>query len=317
MGDFSADWLSLRTAADSRARADDLVRRAGLVPGGAAERPLPVLDLGCGTGANLRHLAPLLGDAGARDQHWTCVDRDDALLARLPERCGAWAVEIGLAASKRAGALLIDAGGWRCRVRALSLDLAAERLRLPMPTAGLVSASALLDLVSAAWLDALLAACHAERCALLFALSYDGRCRLTPAHADDAFVVDRVNRHQRSDKGFGPALGPDAAGHAAARCAALGYRVDSAASDWHLEPGDAALQLALVDGWRQAAMTPGSPRGDADSVAAGRRSYRAEGPREDVRRRIDAWHRARRDWIARGRSRILVGHRDLVATPPA
>jgi hypothetical protein len=86
-------------------------------------------------------------------------------------------------------------------VRALQLDLATSAHRLPLPSGGLVTASALLDLVSAPWLDALLRRCHDARCQLLFALSYDGRCEMIPSHPDDAPLIDLVNRHQRSDKG--------------------------------------------------------------------------------------------------------------------
>ena len=61
--------------------------------------------------------------------------------------------------------------------------------------------------------------------AVLFALTYDGRIGCSPEDPDDGLIVALVNEHQRTDKGFGPALGPDA--HRRARRAAfeqLGYR---------------------------------------------------------------------------------------------
>jgi len=94
MGDFSADWLALREPADSRARSAALVRQLAdrfvESPNAPGTTRLRVLDLGCGTGANLRYLAPRLAPSlGGRrwvTQDWTCVDRNLGLLADLPRR---------------------------------------------------------------------------------------------------------------------------------------------------------------------------------------------------------------------------------------
>lgn len=297
MSDFSDAWLALRATADAAARADELVQGiAGLPP--AADDPVQVLDLGCGTGANLRHLAPLLAAVGHRRQQWTCVDHDPALLARLPGRSAEWAAAAGLACRETDGGLQLAGGDWQAAVAARRLDLAGDLQALPVPAGGLVTASALLDLVSASWLDALLARCRAGGCALLFTLSYDGRCTLSPAHGEDARVVGLVNRHQRTDKGFGPALGPAAAERAAVRCRALGWRVEMAPSDWVLGAGAPDLQHALLAGWRDAAAAM------AASADAALPAWR-----------LDAWLKARCAWVAAGRSWLRVGHQDLLALP--
>jgi SAM-dependent methyltransferase len=294
MSDFSDDWLALRAPADSAARADGLLDRLAL----HLQRPdgrLSVLDLGCGTGANLRHAAPQLARAGLRRQRWTCVDHDPVLLARLPARMAAWAQGNGLHRRQDAGMLALQHSDWEALVEPRRCDLAGDPDALLLPAGGLVTASALLDLVSAAWLEALLARCRSAGCALLFVLSYDGRCTLSPAHADDAEVIDLVNRHQRTDKGFGPALGPAAAETAAQCCHALGYRVDTTPSDWDIGPQAPALQRALLQGWR-----------DAAAAMAGAAATTA---------RLDAWLAARLALVASGRSRLRVGHRDLLALP--
>lgn len=291
MSEFSDDWLALRAPADSRARADALLYR--LRCDGAPR--IEVLDLGCGTGANLRHLAPLLAALGARDQHWVCADHDAALLRRLPERTAAWAADEGARVMLDGQCVRIDADDWCCRIEPRRIDLSTDLSRLHYPLGGLVTASALLDLTSARWLDDLLGRCRAAACQLLFTLSYDGRCALQPAHADDPRLIERVNRHQRTDKGFGLALGPDAAAGVEARCAALGYRVAAADSDWLIGPNEAALQRALIDGWRDAALAL------PDRL-------------ERARARIDAWHDARARLVDAGGLSIRVGHRDMVAT---
>src|SRR5690606_21132607 len=112
---------------------------------------------------------------------------------------------------------------------------------LELPPRGLVTASALLDLVSAAWLDALAARCADAETLVLFALTYDGRMQLEPREPDDAQVRELVNRHQRTDKGFGPALGPSAFAAALDAFAHHGYALRFEPSDWRLGPDDAAL----------------------------------------------------------------------------
>jgi len=317
MSDFSDEWLALRALADSRARADALVRRLSIDQSASIE----VLDLGCGTGANLRHLAPLLAAAGARKQRWTCVDLDSALLNRLSQRCAGWAAASGLALVAQTGGFGIsalrtasvtagpseDGTGWHCRVRPLQLDLATSAYQLPLPSGGLVTASALLDLVSASWLDALLRRCRDTRCQLLFALSYDGRCELSPSHPDDLTLINLVNRHQRTDKGFGPALGPDAAAHAEARCHPLRYQSLCVTSDWQVGPDEPALQRALIDGWHWAALEQGRHRQDRD----GGDRQRGE---ERLPDRLNQWHAGRIRLIDERKSWLRVGHRDLIAT---
>ena len=223
-----------------------------------------ILDLGAGTGANARHLAPRLGGAHA----WTLVDHDAALLATLP-------------ASLPAG---LD---WR----ALGHDLRGLAT-LQVPAQGLVTASALLDLVSADWMTALAARCARASAAGFFVLTYDGRIAFDPPHPDDGRVRALVNRHQRTDKGFGPALGPGATDAAQDAFTAHGYRCVRAASDWRLDGADASLQAALIEGWADAAIDL-SP---ADAA------------------RVDAWRDARRAGAAT--TRLTVGHEDLLALPP-
>ena len=174
------------------------------------------------------------------------------------------------------------------------LDLAAGLERLPFDAVQLVTASALTDLVSAAWLQALAECAAAQRCALLLALAVDGRVAWTPTDPDDAAVHAAFAAHQRRDKGFGPALGPQAPVEAATRLAALGYRVVTAPSDWQIDGAcDPVMVAAMIDG-HAAAATEQQP------AAAGC---------------IAAW-RARRH-AAVGTTLLRVGHVDLFATPPA
>jgi len=218
---FSADWLALRDPADRAARDAALARRAADVAG---SEPL-IVDLGCGTGATWRALAPLL-PPGAR---WRFVDNDADLLALA-----------GAAAGDAAELVEADLG-----------DVAA----LPLAGATLVTASALLDLMPESWLREL-----AQRLTVPFyaALSYDGAMHWTPEDPQDRAVTDAFNRHQRGDKGLGPALGPDAASRMTALLEQARCTVHCADSPWRLGPDRAALHMALTDGIATAAAETGT-----------------------------------------------------------
>jgi len=264
MSDFSADWLTLREPYDLRAR------NPAVLDGVAASfeqlSSVQIVDLACGTGSTLRALSPLLP---AR-QNWKLIDNDLGLLAR--------ATATPLANHVTITAVPLD----------LNRDLEAA---LDRPV-DLVATSALLDLVSESWLDRLAVEIAARAIPLYAALSYDGRIAFTPSDPRDADIVAAVNAHQRTDKGFGPALGPSAAAFAIARFEALGYSVAHATSDWAMGPHDLDIQAELLAGWANAARDTGA-LSPADTMA---------------------WLKRRHAAIAEGGS-LLVGHVDFFATP--
>jgi SAM-dependent methyltransferase len=263
---FPQDWLALREPYDYVARsallADRFAQRLGPAP--------RLVDLGCGTGANLRYLAPRL----AADQDWLCLDHDRVLLEEAEAALGPWRQETG----------------WHGGVAFESRDLAEELEALPIDGAG-VTASALLDLTSAAWLDRLAVWCR--RTPLLMALSFDGRLSWAPALAEDELVAARFVAHQRTDKGFGPALGPEAAAHLADRLETQGHRVATATSDWQLGAADRPLLTAVLDGVFAAAAAI------------------------DRDRKLTQWAAIRRGQLERGELGLIVGHVDLLALPTA
>lgn len=269
MSGFSAEWLALRAAADRRARSPALLRAAcrHLHRQTPAAARLRIVELGAGTGSMLPVLAPRLPSP----QCWTLVDEDPALLAAAQVPAG------------HAGKVVLR------RVRA---DLAESGV-LPglLRKVGLVTASALLDLVSPQWCRQLVRAAARPGMVLHAALSYDGRIILDPADPLDRTVRALFNRHQRTDKGFGPALGPAAAATLARIAATAGAAVQTAGSDWRLGPADCALLRPLLDGWAQAAAEIAPHLADA----------------------IAGWRARRSAQIDAGRLRVRVGHRDVLA----
>ena len=286
MSGFSAEWLALREPFDAAARSASLVTELGahLAPGTAAA-PLDIVDLGAGAGSNVRYLAPLLGGV----QRWRLADNDAALLDAALAATNAWAESRGMQSTRSAAALDVRGAAFACELRCTHVDL-ADLAAAELPHRGLVTAAALLDLVSHDWLESLARRCRAARAAVAFALTYDGRTTATPGEPEDAAVLAMFNRHQLFDKGFGPALGMRAAGAAEAAFEAHGYELRVATSDWVIGPKAHAMQLALLDGWLGAAL----------EIAP------------ESRLALTSWFERRRAHVLAGRSQLRVGHVDLV-----
>lgn len=302
MDEFSIDWLGLREPADRRARSADLARGLALWASTTPRpRPLPVLDLGAGAGSNLRYLAPLIEGP----QRWICVDKHAQLLATLQTRTAAWAAARGLTPTPEGDdqRVLGPDVDWRVSTRLLDLALGANAL--PLASGTLVVASALMDLVSGPWLADLLRACWRGQSPLLAALSYDGRVELAPPEPLDGLVIALVNGHQGRDKGLGPALGPSAPGALARLGQSLGYRLRGAESDWTLDPDQTGIQECLIAGWADAAR-------EQVRDAPGARAHAVRQALDS----IDRWRDARLGHVAAGRSRLRVGHQDLLLLPP-
>ncbi len=286
MSGFSADWLGLREPFDAAARSASLVAELrGRIARGTNAAPLDVVDLGAGAGSNLRYLAPLIGGA----QRWRLADHDAGLLDAALDATRTWAARRGDQIAQTGAALEVRGAAFACEVRCENVNL-DDLAAVQFPNGGLVTAAALLDLVSHDWLDALARRCRAARAAVSLALTYDGRTIATPGEPEDAAVLAMFNRHQLFDKGFGPALGMRAAGAAEAAFEAQGYELRVATSDWVIGPAEHSMQLALLDGWLGAAL----------EIAP------------ESRMALGSWHERRRDHVLAGRSELRVGHVDLV-----
>lgn len=262
MTDFSIAWLDAREPADLSARDKPLAAQAlqWLAQDDRGLTPI-LVDLGSGTGSSLRALAA----QGARNLVWRLVDRDGSLLNEAVRRHSKdWLIE-----DYQADLTLID--------------------ELPLGGAQLVTASALFDLASREFVDALVERLSGQSAALYAALNYDGTTEWLPAHPLDKAVLAAFNRDQGRDKGFGPALGADASSYLASALQLAGYSVSLAQSPWQLGAADYALVAELI-------------RGIASAVA------------EDfARAELDAWQDFRLAHAVEGR--CTVGHMDLLALP--
>lgn len=261
---YTPDWLELREGADAAARSPELLEALGPQLSGP---PLVIHDLGCGTGSMGRWLAPRLSGP----QLWILHDRDPDLLDRA-------AVRMPRAATDGSRITIATARGDLSRLTASTLD-----------GASLVTASALLDVLTPEEVDGIAAACAEAECPALLALSVVGRVEFTPADPMDAEITEAFNAHQRR----GGLVGPDAMAVASEAFARHGATVRTHASPWVLGAEHSALTAEWLRGWVGAAVEH----------------------RPELGAHAEAYLRRRLAMAAAGALRVVVHHHDLLALP--
>lgn len=250
---FEPDWLALREPADHAARDGALLAQAARCAG----PDLRGLDLGSGTGSTVRAFE----QAGFDGLKWRLFDNDAGLLSIAKDRCPHADCVVGNLADVEA---------------------------LPLDGVGLVTVSAVLDLMSRDWVTALVARLSAANLPFYGALNYDGAMQWTPTQEDDAAVTQLFNQHQRRDKGVGAALGPASGTETAALFRDQGYDVTLAQSPWNIGPDQDVLHGQLIDGIAGAV-------GELDAAVA------------------SEWRTSRRSALPN--SSAVVGHTDILAVP--
>jgi hypothetical protein len=262
-------WLDLREPADAASRSRELVAHLRRVL--PADRPAVIHDLACGSGAMGRWLAPLL----AGPQRWVLHDQDALLLA------------IAAADVPREAA---DGGAVTVETRL------ADVTRLEpddLADATLVTASALLDLLTWEELSSVARTCAAVGSPVLLTLSVTGRVQLDPPARFDARVASAFDAHQRRTTPRGRLLGPDAVEAAVEAFRRLGAEVIVKPTPWRLGPDDAGLVAEWLTGWIGAACEQEPTLVPEAGVYRRRRVAEAE----------------------TGRLAVTVGHADLLVLP--
>lgn len=276
-GRATSGWLALREPADAEARSDELVDellrelRGPVQHEAEPDSRLVVHDLGCGTGSMSRWLAPRLPGP----QHWVLLDREQDLLT--------------VAATQVPGRA---ADGSTVTVESHRRDIT----RLPtgnLVGSDLVTASALLDMMTRDELDRFVRSCAEAGCPVLITLTVVGRVSLDPPEPFDRHVEAAFNAHQRRTVAGHRLLGPDGAPAAVEAFTHLGFEVLRRPSPWQLGPRDRSLVREWFTGWVGAACEQGP------SLAARAGTY--------AERRLAE--------LSAGSLAVTVHHEDLLALP--
>lgn len=268
--EVSSEWLTLREPADTDARAHDLaVTAATLLP----EGPIVVHDLGSGTGSMMRWLAPLLPGP----QTWVLHD---------------WNAELTQHAID--GVRPTDRDSGAVAVRAQTGSLAHLRA-VDLAGASLVTASALLDVLTSREIHAIVNACVRANCPALLALSVTGEVRLSPRDDFDVEIEAAFNAHQLRVTDRRQQLGRHGAPIARGLFTQAGWHVRPSTTLWRLDHRRALLLREWFDGWVDAAVEHDPELGD----------------------RAERYRHVRWGQIERGELTAEVRHVDLLAWPRA
>lgn len=279
MSGFSPDWLALREPADIRARNAEVA--SALSARFALRETVSVVDLGCGTGSNLRTTSSLLPPR----QSWTLVDYDPRLLDAARSVLAAWADR---ATESGDGSLSLTRDGRDITVRFRPADLVESLEAVLDPAPDLVTAAALFDLASPDFIRRTARAVAKTGAVFYTVLTYNGIQHWQPRQPSDGQMTAAFNRHQMTDKGFGASAGPTAPVHLAEQFEVVGYSVSEGQSPWIMSaPRDAELIGELVQG--QAAAVGETRAVDAATIER---------------------------WLKIARTGAEVGHVDTLAVPP-
>ncbi|WP_173923825.1 SAM-dependent methyltransferase [Agromyces sp. Marseille-P2726] len=266
--EVSSDWLALREAEDARARSRELARAAARR---LRSGPIVIHDLGSGTGSMMRWLAPLLPGP----QTWVLHDWNPSL--------------VDCAAN---GAVPVDRRGRPVSVHTRSGEL-AQLDPDDLEGASLVTASAVLDVLTSDELGTVARACVTVGSPVLLTLSVTGKVRLDPPDPrDDAFAA-AFNAHQERLVGGRRLMGPAGAALAQRLFLEAGWHVRAVTTLWRLGGHDPLLVEQWFDGWWDAAL---EERPDLEVEGA---QYRA----------------TRSTQMRRSALAVTVAHTDLLAWP--
>lgn len=276
MSGFSREWLHVRESADLAARNGDIAN--AVAARFALRDEISVVDLGCGTGSNLRATASLLPNR----QTWLLIDNDAAHLETARHELAQWADSSETDGDR----LVLKKGHATIAVAFAPLNLATDLERAFDGSPSLVTASALFDLVSEPFIRALARQCADAKAAFYTVLTYNGVQRWIPHRPADNQIASAFHRHQLGDKGFGPAAGPTAPSLLADQFRMNGYTVLEGDSPWVLGRNDRMLLEELQRGYAMAASETGLV--DAKTIES---------------------------WITVQRHAAQVGHTDTFAVP--
>lgn len=266
--EVSSEWLALREPADADARARELaLSAAAILPPG----PIVIHDLGSGTGSMMRWLAPLLPGP----QTWVLHDWN----ADLTEQ----AIEGEPPRDRDNGAVSAQA----------STGNLSDLLPADLAGASLVTASALLDVLTSREIHAIVDAGVRSSCPALFALSVTGDVRSMPRDELDTEFERAFNAHQLRDADGRVQLGRYGAPLARGLFTEAGWQVSQSTTIWRLDHRQPVLLQAWFDGWIDAALE------QEPALSAKATRYR----------------QLRTSQIERGELTVEVHHVDLLAWP--
>lgn len=198
---FDPNWLQERYRFDEEARNKQLEWTC--VNQFAFRDHLQIVDLGSGTGANLRYYL----EQFPQNQSWYCVEEDIALKVPFWEHARQMAIDLDYAIEQEGELMKLTKPGHEVLIHFVHGNLLKVDELVDLLRTDLVLANAVFDLFSKEQFATLVQVLSHHSLSMLFTLNYVGMDFSPSTEADDHYI-GQYNAHMQREQAFGRGMGP-------------------------------------------------------------------------------------------------------------
>lgn len=200
---FDPKWLQERYRFDAAARNKELEWEA--IHQFAFLEHLQIVDLGSGTGANVRYYL----EQFPQNQTWYCVEEDGMLREVFWQNMLELAHADGYQPEQEGDSLKMTKSGHWVEIHFVQGNLMELDKLVDLLRTDLILANAVFDLFSADQFAELIHVISHHSLSMLFSLNYEGMA-FFPQEEKDDFFIRQYNAHMQRPQDFGHGMGPDA-----------------------------------------------------------------------------------------------------------
>jgi len=236
---FDPNWLQERYRFDEEARNKQLEWTC--VNQFAFRDHVQIVDLGSGTGANLRYYV----EQFPQDQTWFCVEEDIALKVPFWEQVQKMALDLDYAIEHEGVRMKLTKPGHEVLIHFVHGNLLKVGELVDLLRTDLVLANAVFDLFSKEQFTGLVQVLSHHSLSLLFTLNYAGMDFSTATDADDHYI-EQYNAHMQREQAFGRGMGPASSREMEAVLKEALAQVEVGESLWQIGSQEQAMMSYLL-----------------------------------------------------------------------